>query len=56
MPDDGLHKTLYAVTEVLNDGLIVVAAMGILLAMVAVYAWAFEPVNDPDDGEQDSSY
>jgi cytochrome c oxidase subunit 1 len=33
----------------------VVATAGTLIAMIATYAWSFEPVNDPaPDGEQSS--
>ena len=34
----------------------VLAAFGTLITMVAVYAWSFEPVNDPEEGEEGSSY
>ena len=34
----------------------VLAAFGTLITKVAVYAWAFEPVNDPEEGEDGSSY
>ena len=29
---------------------VAVAAIGGAIATIATYAWAFEPVNDPDDG------
>ena len=29
-----------------------VAAIGVVIGMVAVYAWALEPVNDPEEGEE----
>ena len=50
---------LIAAYGVVYNGVIynfVLAATGALITMVAVYAWAFEPVNDPDEGEQGSSY
>ena len=34
----------------------VLAAAGTLLGMIAVYAWSFEPVNDPDPDNSHSSY
>ena len=30
-------------------GYYAIAAVGVFIGMVAVYAWSFEPVNDPDD-------
>ena len=34
----------------------VLAAAGVLIGMIAVYAWAREPVNDPDPDDEHSSH
>ena len=33
-------------------GTYAISIVGALIGMIAVYAWSFEPVNDPEDGEQ----
>jgi hypothetical protein len=34
----------------------VLAAAGVLFGMIGVYAWALEPVNDPDPDDEHSSH
>ena len=48
----GLLITGYGLIYLGNNNpiAIAVAAVGAFIAMFAVYAWSFEPVNDPDEG------
>jgi cytochrome c oxidase subunit 1 len=48
----GLLITGYGLVYLGNNNpiSIAVAAVGAFIAMFAVYAWSFEPVNDPDEG------
>ena len=48
----GLLTTGYGLIYLGNNNpiAIAVAAVGAFIAMFAVYAWSFEPVNDPDEG------
>ena len=50
---------LIAAYGVVYNGVIypfVLAAAGVLIGMIGVYAWAFEPVNDPDPDDEPSSH
>ena len=33
-------------------GMYAISMVGVFIGTVAVYAWSFEPVNDPEEGEQ----
>jgi cytochrome c oxidase subunit 1 len=47
----GLLVSGYGLVYLSSSIGLVVAIIGAAITMVAVYAWSFEPVNDPDDGE-----
>jgi len=47
----GLFVSGYGLVYLSSSIGLVVSIIGAAITMVAVYAWSFEPVNDPDEGE-----